>query len=457
MTTTLAETVVRQKKYFESGATLPISFRIEQLKKLREIIRQNENRIAEALHSDLHKSAFESYATETGLVLKELNHFIRQTRRWANSRKAKSTIEAFPSCSYIIPEPRGVCLIIAPWNYPFQLCMAPLIAAMAAGNCAVVKPSELSTNTAVLIEEIINRNFSPDFIRVINGDTQTTSELLQQPFDMFFFTGSPRVGKIVMQVAAEKLIPVVLELGGKSPVVVDESANVELAARRIIWGKSINAGQTCIAPDYVLVHKSIEKELIAAMKFSITDFFGTDQQKSHDFARIIHPGHFHRLKEMLNDGNVVFGGEVSIEERFIGLTLITQPRLESVLMQEEIFGPLLPIVTFEHLDEAIKLIRSKSKPLALYIFSKRKKVIHKLLQSLSAGGVTINDTMMHFTNSALPFGGAGFSGIGSYHGKAGFDAFSHLKPVMKRALWLDIPLRYPPFGNKLRWIKKLMR
>ncbi len=457
MTTLIEETVALQKRFFSTGASRSVSFRIAQLKKLRKLIQDNEDRIAQALYLDLHKSSFESYATETGVVLKELNHFIKQTQRWSKARKAKASVEAFPSRSYVLPEPRGVCLIIAPWNYPFQLALTPLIAAIATGNCVVIKPSELSENTAKLIEEMINHNFALDFIRVINGDAQTSSELLKQPFDMFFFTGSPQVGKIVMRAAAEQLIPVVLELGGKSPAIVDDSVDIGLAARRIIWGKSINAGQTCIAPDYVMVHKNVENELIAAMKACITDFFGADLQQSRDFGRIINSRHFNRLSDMLHDGEVVFGGEISAEKRFIGLSLIAQPRLESALMQEEIFGPLLPILTFTNLDEAIHYVRSKPKPLALYIFSKRKKAINMLLQNLIAGGVTINDTIMHFTNSALPFGGAGYSGIGSYHGKSGFDAFSHLKPVMHRALWLDIPMRYPPFGNKLRWVKKLIR
>ncbi len=457
MNSPIERCVARQKTYFETGQTRPLSFRRAQLKKLQQLVRENESRIAEALHSDLGKSAFEAYATETGLVLKEIALYLRKTKRWAKRRNVRGSLEAFPSKSFLLPEPKGVCLIIAPWNYPFQLSIAPLIAAIAAGNCAVIKTSEISVHTSALIEDIVNQAFADDYIHVINGDVAQSTELLKQPFDLIFFTGSPAVGKIVMKAASEQLIPVVLELGGKSPVIVEKSADIALAAKRIIWGKSINAGQTCIAPDYVLVEKSIEAALTQAMKQAIAELFGSDLQKSPDYPRIINRRHYERIRALMNDGKLIFGGESNAGERFIALSLIAQPSMNSALMQEEIFGPILPIVTFNSIDQAIQLIKTKPKPLALYVFSKRKEVVNKLMHSISAGGITINDTIMHFANSALPFGGTGFSGMGAYHGKAGFDVFSHLKPIMKRGLWLDIPLRYPPFGKKLRWLKWVMK
>lgn len=453
----IAGIVAAQKLFFKEGTTLPIAFRLRQLKALRELIKQNEGLITQALQQDLGKSAFESYATEIGIVLEELGVFIRKTTKWAQPKSVSNPIAAFPSRSFIHAEPRGVCLIIAPWNYPFQLAIAPLVAAIAAGNCAIIKPSELSTATASVMQNLINKAFDSNYIHVITGDAAVSQELLKQAFDMFFFTGSPRVGKIVMKAAAEQLIPVVLELGGKSPVVVDSSVDIKLAARRIMWGKSINAGQTCIAPDYVLAEKSIANELIEAMKAASIAMFGDHPQQSPDYPRIINEANVIRLKQMLGHGRVAFGGEADLADRFIPLTVLTEPDLNAALMQEEIFGPLLPVVTFEKLEEALQLIGSKPKPLALYVFSKNRKAIRTILSKVSAGGVTINDTIMHFTNGSLPFGGAGYSGIGSYHGKAGFEAFSHLKPIMKRATWLDIPLRYPPFGNKLQLVKTILK
>lgn len=449
--------VQQQKEFFSTSKTLSVNFRISQLKKLKKLIQENEKLIAEALFQDLGKSEFEAYTTEIGIVLEELGLFLKKTKRWSARQHVSDPIAAFPSSSFILPEPHGVSLIISPWNYPFQLAVAPLVAAIATGNCVVIKPSELSTKTSDILEKLINNNFEASYIHVINGDAATSQALLSEHFDMIFFTGSPRVGKIVMKAASEHLIPVVLELGGKSPVIVDKGTDIGLTAKRIIWGKSINAGQTCIAPDYVLVEESQQKSLIEAMRKAAIEMFGEDAEKSPDYPRIINETNVLRMQHMMEKGKVEFGGQTDLSKRFVALTIISSPDLNSRLMQEEIFGPLLPVISYKTWDEALSFVKNKPKPLALYIFTKNKRNLQSALQQLSAGGVTVNDTIMHFTNGSLPFGGAGFSGIGSYHGKAGFIAFSHMKPVMKRATWLDLPLRYPPFKNKLKLVKLVLK
>ena len=453
----ISDLVIQQKEYYASGQTQAITFRISQLKKLKKLIHENEKKITQALFTDLGKSDFEAYTTEIGIVLEEIGHFVKKTKRWAKPKCVSNPLASFPSKSRIVPEPHGVCLIIAPWNYPFQLVVAPLIAAIAAGNCAILKPSEMSPATSTLLEQLINEAFDARYIKVVNGDAQVSRVLLEQHFDMIFFTGSPRIGKLVMKAAAENLTPVVLELGGKSPVVVDKTVNIALAAKRIIWGKSINTGQTCIAPDYVLVEASVHDELIREMEKAAVAMWGKNPIQNPDYPRMINEANVVRMQHLLQQGQLVFGGQVVAEERFVSLSIIAQPDLNSALMQEEIFGPLLPVVSFTHWHEAIAFIRQKSKPLSMYIFTQDKKKLNEILTQTSAGGVTVNDTIMHFTNSALPFGGAGYSGIGSYHGEAGFKAFSHLKSVMHRATWLDIPLRYPPFKNKLKLVKMILR
>lgn len=453
----ISDLIRKQKEYYSTGETQAITFRINQLKKLKKLILDNEKKITQALFTDLGKSDFEAYATEIGIVLEEIGHFIKNTKRWAKSKCVSDPLASFPSKSRIVPEPHGVCLIIAPWNYPFQLAIAPLIAAIAAGNCAIVKPSEISQATSQILEKLLNAAFKEQYIKVVNGDVETSKVLLEQHFDMIFFTGSPRVGKLVMKAAAENLTPVVLELGGKSPAVVDKTVNLALAAKRIIWGKSINAGQTCIAPDYVLVEATVHDALIREMEKAALAMFGENVLQNPDYPRMINGAHVVRMQHLLTQGRLVFGGRVVPDERFVSLSIIAQPDLDSALMQEEIFGPLLPVISFTHWQEAIAFIRQKPKPLAMYVFTHDKKKLNAILTQTSAGGVTVNDTIMHFTNNALPFGGAGYSGIGSYHGETGFKAFSHLKSVMHRATWLDIPLRYPPFKNKLKLIKMILR
>jgi aldehyde dehydrogenase (NAD+) len=449
--------ITDKKDCFYSGITQSAEFRLKELKRLKSIIKSNEDEIIKALFLDLHKSPFESYATEIGVVYDEINLLIRKLKGWMRKKSVSSPITAFPARSYFQYEPHGVCLILAPWNYPFQLAIAPLAGAIASGNCAVLKPSEISTNTALVIEKLINNAFSREYIEVKNGDAKTSQELLKLDFDFIFFTGSPKIGKLVMHAAAEHLTPFVLELGGKSPCIVDASANIKLAARRVIWGKCINAGQTCIAPDYVFVEENIKEKLITEMQQCIVDMYGENQKDNPEFPHIINNANFDRLTKMMQSGNIIFGGEVDDKTRFIAPTLLDNVSFDSALMQEEIFGPLLPIISFTNIKEVIHYIQQHPKPLALYLFTGKKSVENEVLSNTSAGGVTINDTLMHFTNLNLPFGGIGNSGFGSYHGFCSFEAFSHKKPVMKRSNLLDIPIRYAPFKNKLKILKLIMK
>ncbi len=446
-----------QKAFFGSGRTLEPDFRNQSLRKLRTIIQQNLKEIADALNADLGKSAFEAYATETGIILEEISRHLSKLIKWTKPARVGSPIAAFPASSYIVAEPYGCSLIISPWNYPFQLAIAPLVGAISAGNCAIVKPSEYSIHTSRLLEDLINNNFDPGFIKVVNGDVETSKTLLALKHDLIFFTGSPQIGKIVMKAAAEHLTPVILELGGKSPCIIDRSANLKLAARRIMWGKLINAGQTCIAPDYVLIPDVFLQEFVSLCRQEIKIMFGDNILKNPEYPKIINKLHFNRLNALLQNAapdEIPIMNESALK---MAPAIVISPNAESPLMQEEIFGPILPIVPYHTLDEAIAFVKARPKPLALYIFSGQKKTQQLLVKQLSAGGICINDTIMHFTNAGLPFGGVGNSGMGSYHGKYSFDAFTHYKPVLHRKNWPDIPLRYPPFKNKLNLIKKILR
>jgi aldehyde dehydrogenase (NAD+) len=445
-----------KKEFFYSGKTRAVEFRIAELKRLKAAIKSSEKEISEALFLDLHKSAFETYATEIGVVYEEINLLIRKLKCWVKKKHVSGPITAFPASSYFQYEPYGVSLILAPWNYPFQLAIAPLAGAIAAGNCVVIKPSEISSNTAIVIENLINKTFSKAYVEVIQGDATISQDLLKLDFNFIFFTGSPKVGKLVMHAAADNLTPFVLELGGKSPCIVDASADLKLAARRIIWGKCINAGQTCIAPDYLFVEEKIKKSLIAEMQHCVVEMFGENIRENDEFPHIINAANMERLKKLMLSGNILFGGEVDDKSKFISPTLLDAVSVDSPLMQEEIFGPLLPVLTFSNITEVITFIQQRPKPLALYLFTRNKSIEKEIITHTSAGGITINDTLMHFTNPHLPFGGVGNSGIGSYHGFASFEAFSHKKPVMKRSNLIDIPIRYAPFKNKLKLLKLLM-
>lgn len=449
----------KQKEFFNLGKTKDINFRIEVLKKLKKVIKENEDKILEALKRDLGKSNFESYATEIGLVYDEINTHIKNIKRWSKIEKIKSPIVHYPSKSYIYKEPYGVTLIIGPFNYPFQLVMAPLVGAISAGNTAIIKPSENTKNTALLLEEIINENFNKEYLRVVSPleGKEAVSFLLELPFDYIFFTGSIRVGKIVMEKAAKNLVPVTLELGGKSPCIVDKDAKLEMAAKRIVWGKFLNVGQTCVAPDYLCVHRSIKDKLLKLIVEEIHKQFGKDIKSSPDYPRVVNSASLNRLSEYLNDGEIYYGGKFDKNDLYMEPTILTNVDVDSNVMTEEIFGPILPVIEFENIKDIINFINAREKPLALYYFSENKVNINNILKCTTSGGVTINDTVIHVANGNLPFGGVGNSGIGSYHGKASFDTFTHKRSVMERGTFIEFNIRFAPYKNKINILKKIMK
>ncbi|MFV8341864.1 aldehyde dehydrogenase [Flavobacterium sp. XS2P39] len=434
-----------------------IGFRKEVLIKLLNVITTHENEIIQALHDDFRKPAFEAVLTETNYVISELKDTIKNLYKWAKPKKVFPSILNFPSTDYIYKEPYGKVLIIAPWNYPFQLALCPLISAVAAGNQVILKPSELTPKTAEIITKIIEKTFHNDHVEVVQGGVEVTQNLLSKRWDYIFFTGSVAVGKIVAKAAAENLTPVTLELGGKNPCIIDETANLKLAAKRIVWGKFINAGQTCIAPDYILIQKNMKSHFIAFIKEEITKAYGENPKLSPDYARIINQKNWLRLVNMIEENKVVFGGLTEIESCYIAPTLIDESSVDSLIMQEEIFGPLLPILSYENESEITAIISKYEKPLALYVFTENHSFAKKIIQKYPFGGGCINDTVVHFSNKRLPFGGVGHSGIGAYHGSLSFDTFSHKKGIVKKANWLDLPMRYAPYNDKLDTIKKLLK
>jgi aldehyde dehydrogenase (NAD+) len=433
-----------------------IGYRKELLTRLLETIIVHENEIISALKADFNKPEFEAVVTETSYVISDLKHTIKNLSRWAKPKRVFPFIVNIPSSDYIYKEPYGKVLIISPWNYPFQLALCPLIAAVAAGNQVLLKPSELTPNTAAIIQKIISKVFSINHVEVIQGDASVATQLLEQHWDYIFFTGSVAVGKIVAKAAAQHLTPVTLELGGKNPCIVDETANLQIAAKRIVWGKFINAGQTCIAPDYILVHQKSKESFIQFLKQEITNAYGDDPEISPDYARIINAKNWSRLVGMLESDKVIFGGKYDSETNYLAPTLIDENNLDSLIMQDEIFGPLLPIVTYNNESEIDTIIAKYEKPLALYVFSERNNFCDTIISKHSFGGGCINDTMVHFSNNKLPFGGVGHSGIGAYHGQLSFDIFSHHKAVVKKATWIDLPLRYAPYKGKLTIVKKIL-
>lgn len=449
--------IEQQNAFFLSGKTKDISYRINQLKLLKNAIKSNEQEILLAMKKDLNKAFFEGYVSEIGMVLDEINSAIKNLPIWARAKKVKTPILHFLSSSKQYMEPYGVALIISPWNYPFQLTMAPLIGAISAGNCAVVKPSAYSSNTSDIIERIIKQIYDEKYVCVIKGGRKENQELLNEKFDYIFFTGSVAVGKIVMEAASKYLTPVSLELGGKSPCIVDETANVDLSAKRIVWGKFLNAGQTCVAPDYLLVHKNIKKDLIEKMKKYIQEFYGTSPHNNPEYPKIINEKHFNRLNNLILNSEVIFGGKSNVETCQISPTLLDNVNWDSLIMQEEIFGPLLPVLEYDDLNHIIIEINNHPKPLALYYFTQNNKNKEYIINNISYGGGCINDTIVHLANPNMPFGGVGESGIGGYHGKASFDTFSHKKSVLEKSNLIDIPLRYPPYKNKFNLIKLIMK
>lgn len=447
-----------QKAFFQTGVTKDVSFRIEQLKKLKQILVDNEELLIEEVHKDFKKSAFETYVTEIGLVITDINYAIKNVESWAKQRSVSTSLVNFPSKNFIITEPYGSALIIAPWNYPILLALQPLVGAIAAGNTAILKPSELTPNTSSTLEKLLSESFEDEFLKVILGSVEESSALVKMDFDYIFFTGSTRVGKIIMRDAAERLTPLTLELGGKSPCIVDQTANLEVSAKRIAWGKFVNAGQTCVAPDYLLVEQSVKTEFLDHLKIAINQLYGDNPKESPDFPRIINDAHFDRLVALLNDGDTVVGGESEKESRYIGPTILNNITLEDSIMQDEIFGPILPVLEFESVEECIQIINERPRPLALYIFTSDQAMEDRIMSTVSFGGGAVNDTIAQLGNHHLSFGGVGASGFGSYHGKSSFDCFSHKKSVMKKPFWPDVPIRYAPYDDiKLGLVKKVLK
>ena len=447
------------KAFFNTQQTKDISFRKEQLKKLSKAIKSYESDILEALYTDLGKNKVEAYATEIGITLKSIKNARKELKNWTKTKNVDTPLYLFPTKSYIKKEPYGTVLIIAPFNYPFQLVFEPLIGAIAAGNTAIIKPSELTPNVARVIKRLINETFDANYIEVIEGGIEETQTLIHLPFDYVFFTGSENVGKIVYQAASENLVPVTLELGGKSPVIVDETANIKVASERICFGKFTNAGQTCVAPDYILVHESVKDDLITALSKTLREFYGQNIQQSPDYGRIVNLKHYHRLTSLLNSAqmNIVFGGHSDEDERYIEPTLLDHVTNDSAIMQEEIFGPILPILTYQSLDEAIAFIHQRPKPLSLYLFSEDENATQRVINELSFGGGAINDTLMHLANPKLPFGGVGASGMGRYHGKYSFDTFTHEKSYIFKSTRLESGVHLPPYIGKFKYIKAFFK
>ena len=453
--------VQKQREYFLSNETKSIDFRLKQLKKLKHAVEKYSDDIYDALWKDLHKCKEEAFLTEISIVLNEINNHIKNLKKWAKPKKVKTPVYLMPSKSFVMYEPYGVTLIIAPWNYPFQLMFAPLIGAISSGCCAVMKPSPYSQYTSEVMQKIIDETFDKEYITMIQGHRDVNQALLAQKFDLIFYTGSPDMGRVVMEAASKNLTPVVLELGGKSPCIVDKDCNLEFAARRIVWGKTINAGQTCVAPDYLMVHRDVKDELLQKMIYYVKKFYGEDQQQSHCYCRIISDKAYQRLTSYLNEGEILYGGNCDAEERYIQFTLLdlgqqptgnSQPTLN--VMKQEIFGPILPVIEFDNINKVSDFISNRPKPLALYYFGNDKNAFD-LLNKTTSGGVCINDTILHVANEHLPFGGVGESGMGKYHSQESFIAFSNKRAVLKSSNKIDFAMKYPPY-EKIDLIKKLM-
>jgi aldehyde dehydrogenase (NAD+) len=448
----------RLRASFATGRTRPLKYRLAQLAALARLLEDCEPQICEAIRKDLGRSEIETRMVETHLLRREIEFAQKHLAKWMKPQRARAPWLLWPSSARIYREPFGVVLIIGPWNYPLQLVLVPLIGALAAGNCAVVKPSELAPATSTFLATTLPRYLDPECVQVIEGGAAEAATLLAERWDCIFYTGNPSVGRIVMEVAAKHLTPVTLELGGKSPCIVDRSANLRVAARRIMWGKLMNAGQVCLAPDYVLVDEAVETELLAHMAAAITDFYGEDPRKSPDFARIVNQRHFQRLMRLLDGGGQIFlGGEASCDELYIAPTILKKTPPDAPVMQEEIFGPILPVLAVKSTDEAIAFVNEKEKPLAIYLFAENAQIKHKVINSTSSGAATVNYPSVHAAMPGLPFGGVGSSGMGAYHGRASFETFSHRKSVFMKGTWPDPNLAYPPLSKlKERIIRKLM-
>lgn len=452
-----AAVIHRQRAFFQSGATRPLEFRREQLSKLHDAIENRESALAAALYSDLRKSPTESYATEIGLVLSEIRYARRHLAAWMKPQRRRAPLITWPSRGFIRPEPYGVALIIGPWNYPFQLILTPLVGAIAAGNCAVLKPSEFAPHTSAVVAQIIKDTFPEEYLFVAQGEQNVAEALLNERFDAIFFTGSSVVGRRVMAAAARHLTPVTLELGGKCPCLICADAPMDITARRIVWGKFMNAGQTCVAPDYVLVDECVRNRLIEEMKRALNEFYGQNPQQSPDYSRLINRRHFDRLDSYLRCGHIVCGGQQDADDLYLAPTILSDVPLDAPVMQEEIFGPILPVLGYTSLDEALALLRERPTPLALYLFTKDRRMQEHVLATIRSGGVCLNDTITHMIGKDLPFGGLGDSGLGACHGKASFDAFTHRRSVLFRSMAFDPRVRYPPPRLKLALLKRVYR
>ncbi len=449
--------ISRQKDFFNSNKTKEVRFRMEQLKKIKSLIKANEDKLFKAIYEDFGKSEFETYVTELSLLYHEIDIFIRKVPKWSRKKKVSTGLVNFPAKSYIIPEPLGTSLVIGAWNYPYQLSLLPAVTAIAAGNTVVLKPSELPSRTSAEMADLINNHFPKEFFHVIEGGVAETTELLAHHFDKIFFTGSIPVGKVVYQAAAKHLTPVTLELGGKSPVFVLPDAHLKIAAKRIVWAKFINAGQTCVAPDYILVHESVQDAFIEALKNELEIYPKTTGTKAGHYLKIINERNFDRLEKLMDEEKICCGGAREREQRFISPTVLKDVSFDDDIMQDEIFGPLLPLVPFTDLDDAIAKVKARPKPLSCYVYSGKRSTINKILREVSFGGGAVNESLMHLSNSKLPFGGVGFSGMGSYHGKAGFDAFTHYKSILDKPSWFEAKIKYPPYSlKKLKLIKFMM-
>ena len=453
----IEEIVKKEREYFKTGATLSYKFRLNALKKLKEAIIRNEKEIMNALFLDLGKSATESYMCEVGMVLSELKYAIRHLKEWIKRDRVTTPLAQFPSKSFIVKEPLGVVLVMSPWNYPFMLAIDPLIGAIGAGNCVVVKPASYAKNTSLVIKKLLGECFDERYVSVVLGGREENSALLEQRFDYIFFTGSVSVGKFVAEKASKNLTPVTLELGGKSPCVIDKTANLKISARRLAFGKFLNVGQTCVAPDYLLIEKSVKEEFLKYFKAEIVKMFGEEPLKNESYGKIINEKHFNRICGLIDKDKVIFGGESDEKSQKIAPTILDNVTLDDACMKEEIFAPILPVITYEKVEEAINIISKFEKPLALYLFSTDKVTINKFLNTVPYGGGCVNDTIIHLATTKMGFGGVGYSGYGSYHGKRSFLLFSHEKSIVKKSPSIDLPIRYQPYSKlKDKLIRKFL-
>ena len=447
--------VSKQRAFFYTHKTKAIQFRLAQLNKVETLLKSNEDLLYQAIYEDFKKSKFDTYVTELALLYQDIKEAKRNVRKWSRTKRVGTNMLNFPARSYIIPEPLGVCLVIGAWNYPYQLTLAPVIAAIAAGNTVIIKPSEMAPKTSALMANLINENFDSAFLKVVEGGVSETTTLLKSKFDKIFFTGSPQVGKIIYQAAAKNLTPVTLELGGKSPAIITEDSNLKMTVKRLVWAKFLNAGQTCIAPDYVLVHKSVEKKLLELLKLEIEkENFSIE---NGNYTQIINERNLNRLSAMFSSENVFVGGKIDTLNRIIEPTVLKDVKYSDNIMKEEIFGPILPVISYQNIDEVIEYVNDNPKPLACYVFTNNNQVKKKILNEISFGGGAVNDAIMHIANSKLPFGGVGNSGIGSYHGEAGFKSFSHYKSILDKSNLMELSLKYYPHSKrKLAWVQRFM-